>query len=99
MILVADLFEKIIVGGGSRRVEVFNYNANRVMVSGRSLEDEWLYAIATPLYDGRVFIAGGYNDSLYPTNQTLIFRLPDGAKTKLQARNPHYDALAVRCRR
>jgi hypothetical protein len=72
---------------------------NRFAVSGGSLEDEWLYATATPLQDGRVFIAGGYNDSLYPTNHTWIFQLPDGANTKLQARNPHYDALSIRrCR-
>src|SRR5262245_46843754 len=52
------------------------------MVSEGSLEDEWYYATATPLPDGRVFIAGGYNDSLHPTDQTWIYLPPDGAKTK-----------------
>ena len=85
---------------GGPRVEVYDYSANRFMVSGGSLEDEWFYATATPLQDGRVFIAGGYNDSLYPTNQTWIFQLPDSAKTKLRAAtDPSYDALSFRRRR
>jgi len=91
---------KVIVGGGGRRVEVYDGNANRFMVSGGSVEDEWFYATATPLPDGRVFIAGGYNDSLYPTNQTWIYHPPDGARTKLQSGiNPSYGPLAIRRRR
>ncbi len=69
---------KVIIGGGGRRVEVYDYNANRFVVSGGSVEDEWFYATATPLPDGKVFIAGGYNDSLQPTNQTWIYQPPDG---------------------
>jgi hypothetical protein len=49
------------------------------------------------LQDGRVFIAGGYNDSLYPTNQTWIYQLSDSAKTKLRAGNLYDDALLLRC--
>ena len=91
---------KVIVGGGGRRVEVYDYSANRFMLSGGSVEDEWFYATATPLPDGRVFIAGGYNDSLQPTNQTWIYQPPDGAKTKLQpGTNPSHDALSFRRRR
>jgi hypothetical protein len=75
---------KVIVGGGGRRVEVYDHSSNRFVVSGGSVEDEWFYATATPLPDGKVFIAGGYNDSLYPTNQTWIYRPPDGAETKLR---------------
>ncbi|MGH9754028.1 MAG: kelch repeat-containing protein [Blastocatellia bacterium] len=91
---------KVIVGGGGRRVEVYDYNANRFMVSGGSVADEWFYATATPLPDGRVFIAGGYNDSLQPTNQTWFYQPPDGARTKLRVgTDPSRDALAVRRRR
>jgi hypothetical protein len=71
---------KVIVGGGGRRVEVYDHNANRFVVGGGSVEDEWFYATATPLAGGRVFIAGGYNDSLHPTNQTWVYRPPDGAR-------------------
>jgi hypothetical protein len=77
---------KVIVAGGGRRVEVYDYDANRFTVSGGSVEDEWFYATVTPLLDGRFFIAGGYNDSLSPTNQTWIYQPPDSAKTKLRAR-------------
>jgi hypothetical protein len=88
---------KVIVGGGGRRVEVYDGNANRFMVSGGSVQDEWFYATATPLPDGRVLIAGGYNDSLYPTNQTWIYQPPDGARIKLQSGiNPSYGPLAIR---
>ncbi len=91
---------KMIVGGGGRRVEVYDHNTNRFVVSGGSVEDEWFYAMATPLLDGRVFIAGGYNDSLLPTNQTWVYQPPEGTKTKLRVTtNASHDALAIwRCR-
>lgn len=78
------VYGQLVVGGSGRRIEVYDYSANRFAVSGGSLEDEWVYATATPLQDGRVFIAGGYNDSLYPTKQTWIYQPPYGAKTKRQ---------------
>jgi hypothetical protein len=84
---------KVIVGGGGRRVEVYDYNANRFMVSGGTVEDEWFYATATPLPNGGVFIAGGYNDSLYPTNRTWIYHPPDSAKTKLRVGTDPYRRL------
>ncbi len=68
---------KVIVGGGGRRVEDYDENSNRFIVSVGSVEDEWFYATATPLPDGRVFIGGGYNDSLQPTNQTWIYQPPE----------------------
>jgi hypothetical protein len=76
---------KVVVGGGGRRVEVYDDNANHFTVSGGSMEDEWFYATATPLRDGRVFIAGGYNDSLQPTNQTWVYQPPGPAKITLRA--------------
>jgi hypothetical protein len=75
----------VIVGGGGRRVEVFDDAANRFAVSSGSVEDEWFYATATPLADGRVFIAGGYNSSLYPTNQAWIYQPPREA-TRIEDR-------------
>ena len=72
----------VIISGGERRVEVFNYSANRFTVSDGSVEDEWFYSTATPLTDGGVFIAGGYNDSLMPTDRTWIYRPPADVKSK-----------------
>ena len=69
---------RVIVGGGGRRVEIFDRSTNHFVVSSGSVEDEWFYATATPLVDGRVFIAGGYNSSLYPTNQAWIYQPPIG---------------------
>jgi len=66
----------IVVGGSGRRVEVFDRANSDFKVSGGSLEDEWFYATATPLPDGRVFIAGGYNSSLMPTPQTWLYQPP-----------------------
>jgi hypothetical protein len=88
---------KVIIGGGGRRVEVYDYNANRFVVGGGSLEDEWFYATVTPLPDGRVFIAGGYNDSLYPTDQTWIYQPTDNSRTRLpEETNPSHDVLTFR---
>ncbi len=67
---------QVIVGGAGRRVEVFDRANSDFKVSAGSLEDEWFYATATPLPDGRVFIAGGYNDSLMPTSQTWLYQPP-----------------------
>ena len=65
---------KVVVGGAGRRVEVFDVAREQFSVSSGSVEDEWFYATATALPDGRVFIAGGYNSSLYPTNQAWVYR-------------------------
>jgi hypothetical protein len=72
----------VVVGGAGRRVEVYARSANRFTVSDGSLGDEWFYATATSLQDGRVFIAGGYNDSLEPTNQAWTY-VPVASRPKL----------------
>lgn len=66
----------VVVGGSGRRVEVFDEARNQFSVSGGSLDDEWFYATATALSDGRVFIAGGYNDALSPTSQVWLYQPP-----------------------
>jgi hypothetical protein len=76
----------VIVSGGGRRIEVYAAGADRFALGAGSLSDEWFYATATALPDGRVFIAGGYNDSLNPTNQTWMYQPPDKATPKLARR-------------
>lgn len=73
----------IVVAGSGRRVEIFDAATNNFLVSAGTLEDEWFYATATPLPDGRVFIAGGYNESLTPTKQTWIYQ----SQAKIKAQN------------
>jgi hypothetical protein len=70
---------KVIVSGSGRKVEIFNPGTGAFLVSTGSLNDEWFYATATLLRDGRVFIAGGYNSSLIPTAQIWLYqsRTPD----------------------
>lgn len=67
---------QVIVAGGERRIEIYDDSANRFAASGGGIADEWFYATATPLADGRGLIA--YNDDLYPTKQTWIYQ-PSGA--------------------
>ena len=72
--VVATSNGKVVVGGAGRRVEVYDVASEQFGVSSGTVEDEWFYATATALPDGRVFIAGGYNSSLYPTNQAWLYR-------------------------
>ncbi len=65
---------EVVVGGGGRRVEIFDGSRGEFRVSAGSLEDEWFYSTATPLPDGRVFIAGGYNSHLTPTTRTWLYQ-------------------------
>lgn len=65
---------KIIVGGSGRKIEIYNPANTDFLVSAGSLEDEWFYATATPLPDGRIFIAGGYNSDLISTPQTWLYQ-------------------------
>lgn len=77
--------EEIIVGGSGRRVEIFDRATSNFKVSAGSLEDEWFYATATSLPDGRVFIAGGYNSSLMPTPQTWLYQPPMPITTSMNS--------------
>jgi hypothetical protein len=73
----------LVVAGGGRRVEVFDLRQAQFSVAAGSLGDAWYYATATPLADGRVLIAGGYNESLDPTNRVWIYRPPGPTKNAL----------------
>jgi hypothetical protein len=75
----------VLVGGAGRRVEIYDAARDRFTVSGGSVEDEWFYATATALADGRVLIAGGYNSSLYPTDQAWLYQ-PPGERSRMADR-------------
>lgn len=72
----------VIVSGSGRRIEVYDEKNSRFVISSGSVEDEWFYATATLLSDGRIFIAGGYNSSLHPTNQAWIYQPPGESQSK-----------------
>ncbi len=68
-----DANGSVVVAGSGRRVEVYD-RAGRFRVSAGDVEDEWFYATATTLPDGRVFIAGGYNSSMVVSNLSWVYQ-------------------------
>jgi hypothetical protein len=83
--VVLSIHNEIVVAGGGRRVEVFDRANAQFKLSAGSLGDEWFYSTATPLANGSVFIAGGYNSSLVSTPQTWTYQPPAQATATLPA--------------
>jgi hypothetical protein len=65
---------QIIVGGGSRYVEVYDTSSGRFGTASGRLDGAWLYPTVTPLPDGRVLITGGYNDGMQVTAGVWLYQ-------------------------
>jgi len=62
----------LVVGGGNAVVERFD--GKRLSFSKTAeLPDSYYFATATPLGDGRVLIAGGYDDRIAATDGAWVF--------------------------
>jgi hypothetical protein len=62
----------VIIGGGSREVELFDAAGQRFMTSGM-LDTAYYYSVLTPLSNNRVLITGGYDGNIQPSDKAWIF--------------------------
>lgn len=62
----------VLVGGGSRQVELFNAREQRFVDCG-NVDDDYYFSVATLLQDGRALITGGYDSSIQPTEKAWIY--------------------------
>ena len=66
---------RVVVAGGGRRVEVYDPR-RRTFAAGATLGPALAFATATPLRDGSVLVAGGYDETLAVNRRAWRFR-PD----------------------
>ncbi len=65
---------KIVVGGDGAYLEVYDPLSGTFSTASGSVDDAWMYAAATALADGRIFITGGYNENMEITAGAWIYR-------------------------
>lgn len=65
---------KLLVAGGSKRVEVFDPRSERFSVVSGQISDSWHFMTETKLRDGSVLLAGGYANDDKATAETWIYR-------------------------
>ena len=65
---------RILVAGGSKRVEIYDANAKSFLLAAGQMSDDWHFMTATLLKDGTALLTGGYANNDLGTNQTWIYR-------------------------
>jgi hypothetical protein len=65
---------RLLVAGGSKRVEVFDPRSGRFLLASGEMNDARHFMSETSLKDGRVLLAGGYPNNDQATDQTWIYR-------------------------
>jgi len=64
---------KILIAGGSKRVEIYDGNAKSFLLAAGQMSDDWHFMTATLLEDGSALLTGGYANNDLGTNQTWIY--------------------------
>jgi len=65
---------RLLIAGGSKRVEVFDPASGKFLVAVGQLNEPWHFMTETKLRDGSVLLAGGYPNGDQGTAQTWIYR-------------------------
>jgi hypothetical protein len=65
---------KLLIAGGSQRVEVFDPASGKFLVVAGQLNEAWHFMTETKLRDGSVLLAGGYPNNAEATARTWIYR-------------------------
>ena len=69
----------VLVGGGGEHAELYDPASARFDMVEGSLGAEWSFATATPLGDGRVLIAGGYDAGINVTAGAWVYQPAESA--------------------
>ena len=65
---------RVLVGGGSKQVELYDPTSGKFLVVPGEMNDNWHFMTETKLKDGSVLLAGGYPNDDHTTAQTWIYR-------------------------
>jgi hypothetical protein len=65
---------KLLIAGGSRRVEIYDSVTGKFLVASGQMDESWHYMSETRLRDGSVLLAGGYPDGDSCTSEAWIYR-------------------------
>jgi hypothetical protein len=65
---------KLLVAGGSKKVEVFDPTSGQFVVAGGQMNDARHFMTETKLLDGSVLLAGGYPNNDQATTQAWIYK-------------------------
>lgn len=69
-VLLAD--GNVLIGGGNRQIEIFDTQSQE-FIPGGTLDDDYYYAVLTPLQHGHVLITGGYNGNILPSDKAWLY--------------------------
>ncbi|MFZ0417734.1 MAG: kelch repeat-containing protein [Candidatus Sulfotelmatobacter sp.] len=65
---------KLLIAGGSKRVEVFDPAGGKFLVAAGELSEPWHFMTETKLGNGSVLMTGGYANNDQATSQAWIYR-------------------------
>jgi hypothetical protein len=69
-VLLAD--GNVLIGGGSRQIEIFDARSQRFELGGQ-LDKDYFYSVLTRLRTGQVLITGGYDPHIQPSDKAWLY--------------------------